>query len=118
MFTYKDMMIQRQNSRDFDKAVNGLNAEIEELAEALLAEKAASLELLQALRVERAHSAGLLAQVTAMVAAHPDSALLALTGNLKSNGKPEKVLGRDYYNVAFDAKALEMGLKTPTDFRV
>lgn len=74
------------------------------------------LELKQALIVERAHSAGLLAGVNALRPLAVDHALNKPTGRQLPDGRPETQLSL-IYDKAFDEKAKSLGVSFPENLR-
>ena len=73
--------------------------------------------LTEAFAVEQAHSAGLLAQVRVLKKECPTSRLLQPTGRVGSDGGIELAMTVEVYRPACDAKAKELGLSIPENFR-
>jgi len=106
METFMLAKAMQANNRDAEVAyeahIEGLNAIIERLTTALA--------------VEQCASAGAMAQLAAMEVEHKDSKYLKPTSMKFANGEP-KTLGRGIFEIYFDKKAKEIGLKNPEKYR-
>lgn len=71
----------------------------------------------KALAIEQSSAAGLVAQVRALKGECPNSKLLVPTGRKFQDGEAELVMHRDVFDPAFDAKARELGIQNPEDYR-
>lgn len=92
----------RKTAQAYEEHIEELNAVIDRLTTALAMEQCAS--------------AGAMAQLAAMEIEHKDSKYLKPTKMKFKDGEP-KTLGRCIFEIYFNKKAEEIGLKNPEKYR-
>ena len=110
----------RAGNQNFDEAqstIQRANNTIDRLNDRALKAEAEVARLRDMLAVAQCDNAGLIAQRTAFKAQHPNSPLLADSGQrYEKDGKPKNVLAV-IFGRAFDAKALELKISNPAGRR-